>query len=100
VVSKDQGGSWVFRFSYPSHFRHLVIEKGSIALNGVSLTCFEVMGNEFSVAIIPYTLANTNIGQLKVGIRVNIEFDMIGKYVARMSQIAQDDYPGLRNGQA
>jgi riboflavin synthase len=82
--SKDQDGSRVFRFSYPSSFQHLVIEKGSIAVNGVSLTCFDVSLNEFSVAIIPYTLDNTNIGLLEPGIRVNIEFDIIGKYVARM----------------
>jgi riboflavin synthase len=82
--SEDQDGSRVLRFSYPSSFQHLVIEKGSIAVNGVSLTCFEVSTSKFSVAIIPYTLDNTNIGLLQPGIRANIEFDMIGKYVARM----------------
>jgi riboflavin synthase len=81
---EDQDGSRVVRLSYPSSFQHLVIEKGSIAVNGVSLTCFDVSSDEFSVAIIPYTLDNTNIGLLQPGIRVNIEFDMIGKYVARM----------------
>ena len=84
LSNKDQDGSRVLRFSYPSSFEHLVIEKGSIAVNGVSLTCFEVSINEFSVAIIPYTLDNTNIGLLQPGSRANIEFDMIGKYVARM----------------
>jgi riboflavin synthase len=85
IARKDQDGSWIFRFSYPKAFRHLVIEKGSIALNGISLTCFEASGNEFSVAVIPYTYENTNISQIRVGTCVNLEFDMIGKYVARIS---------------
>jgi riboflavin synthase len=84
---RDQEGSWVFRFEFPESFRNLIIEKGSIAVNGISLTCFEVTENAFSVAIIPYTFENTNISEVVRGSEVNIEFDLIGKYVERiMSQ--------------
>ena len=58
---QNQDGSWVFRFEFPESFRNLIIEKGSVAVNGISLTCFEVTENAFSVAIIPYTFENTNI---------------------------------------
>jgi riboflavin synthase len=81
---QNLGGSWVFRFEFPGSFRNLIIEKGSIAVNGVSLTCFDVTDNEFSVAIIPYTFENTNILDLVPDSFVNIEFDLIGKYVERM----------------
>ncbi len=80
---QDQQGSWVFRFEFPEMFRNLVIEKGSIAVNGISLTCFGVTDHSFSVAIIPYTYNFTNIRDLFPGSAVNIEFDLIGKYVAR-----------------
>ena len=81
---KDADGSWEFRFQFPPHFAALVIEKGSISLNGISLTVFNVDENSFSVAIIPYTYTHTNIQQVKEGSTVNIEFDMIGKYVNRL----------------
>jgi riboflavin synthase len=84
VDRKNLQGSWVFRFDFPGSFRNLVIEKGSIAVNGISLTCFDVTDSAFSVAIIPYTLENTNIRNLVPGALVNIEFDMIGKYVERI----------------
>ncbi|HXB29167.1 MAG TPA: riboflavin synthase [Puia sp.] len=80
----NKEGSWVFRFEFPEVFRNLIIEKGSVAINGISLTCFEVTKNSFSVAIIPYTFENTNISEIIVGSIVNIEFDLIGKYVERM----------------
>ncbi len=80
----NREGSWVFRFEFPESFRNLIIEKGSIAVNGISLTCFDVTENAFSVAIIPYTFENTNIRDLVSGSVVNIEFDLIGKYVERM----------------
>ncbi len=80
----NREGSWVFRFEFPESFRNLIIEKGSIAVNGISLTCFDVTENAFSVAIIPYTFENTNIKDLVSGSIVNIEFDLIGKYVERM----------------
>jgi len=86
---QNLGGSWVFRFEFPGSFRNLIIEKGSIAVNGVSLTCFDVTDNEFSVAIIPYTFENTNIRDLVPDSLVNIEFDLIGKYVQRMINITQ-----------
>ena len=81
---QEKQGSWFFRFEFPDSFRNLVIEKGSIAVNGISLTCFEVTHSSFSVAIIPYTFENTNIRDLVNGSLVNIEFDLIGKYVERL----------------
>ena len=81
---KDANGSWEFRFQFPQQFAALVIEKGSISLNGISLTIFNVDDSSFSVAIIPYTYSHTNIQEVKEGSTVNIEFDMIGKYVNRM----------------
>ena len=85
----DKDGSWEYIFSFDSKFASLVIEKGSIAINGTSLTVFNVTGNTFTVAIIPYTYEHTNIHQVTVGSRVNIEFDMIGKYVARLYEVRQ-----------
>ena len=84
ILRENMEGSWVFRFEYPESFRNLIIEKGSIAVNGISLTCFNVTHNAFSVAIIPYTYDNTNIRELFPESLVNIEFDLIGKYVERM----------------
>ncbi|PSR14422.1 MAG: riboflavin synthase, partial [Bacteroidetes bacterium] len=62
---------------------HLLVDKGSICINGVSLTVVEPVGDEFSVAIIPYTYEHTNFHQLQAGSQVNLEFDIIGKYIAR-----------------
>ncbi len=84
VEKKDLDGSWEFRFQFAEEFQALVIEKGSISLNGISLTIFNVAADAFSVGIIPYTYTHTNIQQIKEGSTVNIEFDMIGKYVNRM----------------
>src|ERR1700722_1416097 len=75
-------GSWEFRFEFPRKFSHLVIEKGSICLNGTSLTIFNVKRDRFDVAIIPYTFQHTNIQSVTPGSSVNLEFDMIGKYVS------------------
>jgi riboflavin synthase len=80
---KELEGSWEFQFEFPKKFSHLVIEKGSISLNGVSLTLFDVKKTRFSVAIIPYTFGHTNIRSILPGSIVNLEFDIIGKYVAR-----------------
>jgi riboflavin synthase len=77
-------GSWLFRFEFPFLFKNLIIEKGSVAVNGISLTCFDVTNSAFSVAVIPYTFDHTNIRDLFPGSAVNIEFDMIGKYVERI----------------
>jgi riboflavin synthase len=80
---ESRDGSWEYRFEFPGSFARLLIEKGSIAVNGISLTCFNVGGNQFSVAVIPYTYKHTNMQTLNVGDTVNIEFDLIGKYVER-----------------
>lgn len=79
-------GSTEFRIRFPKRFKKLIIEKGSIALNGISLTAFHVTDNEFSVAIIPYTLDHTTMNILKIKDQVNLEFDVIGKYVARLTK--------------
>jgi riboflavin synthase len=76
-------GSWEYRFEFDSAFAALIIEKGSVAVNGTSLTCFNVSDRAFTVAIIPYTYEHTSIHQLKFGDKVNIEFDILGKYVQR-----------------
>ena len=75
----DQSGSWIFTFKLRN--QGLIVEKGSICINGTSLTCFNVDGLNFSVAIIPYTFEYTNFHQLAEGDIVNIEFDIIGKYI-------------------
>jgi riboflavin synthase len=84
IEKKELDGSWEFRFRFPAQFGALVIEKGSISLNGISLTIFNVSDNEFSVAIIPYTYEHTNIKTIQPAATVNIEFDMMGKYVSRI----------------
>jgi riboflavin synthase len=84
---KALDGSWEFTFEYAKEFAHLVVETGSISVNGTSLTCFHVTGNSFSVAIIPYTYDHTNIKQVETGSIVNIEFDIIGKYLQRMMTV-------------
>lgn len=86
---EEMDGSWTFRFSFPEKFRALMIEKGSVCVNGISLTAFEVGDNQFSVAIIPFTWEHTNLNRLQKGQQVNIEFDMIGKYIQRHIQVLQ-----------
>lgn len=83
----ESAGSWVYRFSFPPAFAHLIIEKGSITVNGTSLTCFDLSEDSFSVAIIPYTYEHTSIQQVKPGTVINLEFDVIGKYIARIQQV-------------
>jgi riboflavin synthase len=85
---EELDGSWEFQFEFPEKFGHLVIEKGSICLNGISLTAFAVKKRRFKVAIIPYTFEHTNIRNIFPGDKVNIEFDMIGKYVSRLREFA------------
>lgn len=80
----EANGSWYFTFDYDSKLNNLTIEKGSITVNGVSLTVVNSMLNEFSVAIIPYTFDHTNFKTFKVGTKINLEFDVVGKYVARL----------------
>ncbi len=89
IAVKEKAGSWEFSFSIPGKFAPLIIEKGSISLNGISLTIFDVTTTRFKVAIIPYTFNHTNIQQLKKADLVNIEFDMIGKYIQRISGLTE-----------
>lgn len=84
---KNEDGSTVFTFEYDASNNNVTIEKGSITVNGVSLTVVNSKENEFSVAIIPYTLEHTTFKNFKVGTKVNLEFDVIGKYVARLTQL-------------
>ena len=84
---KDENGSTVFTFSYDFNGDNITIEKGSITVNGVSLTVVNSKKDEFNVAIIPYTLAHTTFKNFKVGSKINLEFDVIGKYVARLTQL-------------
>ena len=81
---EETSGSWLFTFSYDKNLNNITIEKGSVTVNGVSLTVVNSKLNEFSVAIIPYTYSHTNFKTLKQGGVVNLEFDVIGKYVARL----------------
>jgi riboflavin synthase len=83
---EEMDGSWVFSFSYDDSYDNLIIEKGSITINGVSLTVVNSKKGEFSVAIIPYTYEQTNFSQFKIGAAVNLEFDVIGKYLKKLSQ--------------
>ncbi len=84
VKKEDLNGSWKFYFEFDVQTSELTVEKGSITVNGVSLTVVDSYEKGFSVAIIPYTYEHTNFHQINVGTQVNIEFDVIGKYVARM----------------
>lgn len=79
----EKEGSWEFVIDFPVKFAELIIEKGSICVNGISLTAFNVGKNQFTVAIIPYTFEHTNIKNVQEGDRVNLEFDMLGKYINR-----------------
>ena len=79
----EENGSWYFKFSYKSS-ENITIEKGSIAINGVSLTVVDSKKESFSVAIIPYTWDNTNLKNVKIGDTVNLEFDILGKYIAKI----------------
>ncbi len=81
---EDRDGSWLFDFAYAPEAGHLVVEKGSICINGVSLTVFDVTDRTFRVTIIPYTFEHTSFADLHAGQRVNLEFDIVGKYVQRM----------------
>lgn len=86
---KEENGSWIFTFEYDAQFQNITIEKGSITVNGVSLTVVNSKNNEFSVAIIPYTYNNTTFNRLKEGDKVNLEFDVIGKYVQRLKALGK-----------
>lgn len=81
---QEQGGSWFYTFSYDTSTQNITVEKGSVCVNGISLTVVNSGEGTFSVAIIPYTFENTNLQQVVAGDVVNLEFDIIGKYVARL----------------
>ena|SRR5690606_398035 len=81
---EQQNGSWVFMFKYDPKLNNITIEKGSITVNGTSLTVVNSQKDSFSVAIIPYTYNHTNFNMLEVGTEVNLEFDVLGKYVSRL----------------
>ncbi|SFC97201.1 riboflavin synthase [Algibacter pectinivorans] len=84
IAIKEENGSWVFTFKYDSGLNNITIEKGSITVNGTSLTVVNSKKDTFSVAIIPYTYEHTNFNTFKIGTLVNLEFDVLGKYVAKL----------------
>jgi riboflavin synthase len=84
ITAQQTDGSWLYTFEYDEKLNNLTIEKGSITVNGVSLTVVNSKKNEFSVAIIPYTHEHTNFKTIEVDTKINLEFDVIGKYVSRL----------------
>ena len=84
----EKAGSWEYTFAFAEQFAAFIIEKGSVTVNGISLTCFNVTDNGFTVAIIPYTFEHTNMSSLKKGDMVNIEWDVVGKYILRQSELS------------
>lgn len=81
---QEEDGSWLFDFEYDTDQGNVTVEKGSVCINGTSLTCFNSAPGKFRVAIIPYTYEHTNFNQFEVGTAVNLEFDIVGKYVKRL----------------
>lgn len=88
ISIEEADGSWYYTFEYDPKPSNITIEKGSITVNGVSLTVVNSQKNAFSVAIIPYTYEHTNFKNFEVGTKINLEFDVIGKYVSRLHQLA------------
>ncbi len=84
ILMQELDGSWEYRFKYDATLGNITVEKGSICVNGISLTVVNSTEDEFSVFIIPYTHQHTNLSEVKEGDTVNLEFDIIGKYVARL----------------
>ncbi|WP_034042495.1 riboflavin synthase [Wocania ichthyoenteri] len=84
---KEENGSWIFTFNYNSNLNNITIEKGSITINGTSLTVVNSKEDSFSVAIIPYTYKHTNFNTFKIGTVVNLEFDVLGKYVTKLLEL-------------
>ncbi len=87
IAKESLEGSWLFRFRFPPSFAPLLVEKGSVCIDGVSLTVFEVGRDTFTVTIIPYTYEHTGFGALESGSAVNIEFDVLGKYLLRQREL-------------
>ncbi len=81
---RELNGSWEFEFEYPASTEHIMVDKGSVTVNGVSLTVVAPGAHSFKVYVIPYTFEHTNFKTLKPGSKVNLEFDIIGKYVAKL----------------
>ena len=84
IKALETNGSWYYTFEYDETINNITIEKGSITVNGVSLTVVDSKNNQFSVAIIPYTFDHTNFQSFEVGTKVNLEFDLIGKYISKL----------------
>jgi len=84
VAKENKDGSWIFTFQYDATLNNVTVEKGSITVNGISLTVVNSLLDRFSVAIIPYTIEHTNLKDVEVGSQVNLEFDIIGKYVSKI----------------
>lgn len=84
ITALETNGSWYYTFEYDETIKNITIEKGSITVNGVSLTVVDSRNDQFSVAIIPYTYENTNFKNFEVGTKVNLEFDLIGKYISKL----------------
>ena len=84
ISALETNGSWYYTFEYDETFNNITIEKGSITVNGVSLTVVDSRNNQFSVAIIPYTFEHTNFQSFEVGTKINLEFDLIGKYISKL----------------
>ena len=87
ISIEEANGSWYFTFKYDRKLNNITIEKGSITINGVSLTVLNSKDDEFSVAIIPYTFEHTNFKNFIIGTKINLEFDVIGKYVSRLTNL-------------
>jgi riboflavin synthase len=84
TLVEETSGSWAYEFMYDTSYKNVTIEKGSITVNGVSLTVVDSNESSFKVAIIPYTYEHTNFNRFQIGTKVNLEFDVIGKYVAKL----------------
>ena len=84
ISALETNGSWYYTFEYDETIKNITIEKGSITVNGVSLTVVDSKNNQFSVAIIPYTFEHTNFQSFEVGTKINLEFDLIGKYISKL----------------
>lgn len=87
VGKENKDGSWIFTFEYKLTPEHLLVDKGSVCINGVSLTVVNPVDNRFSVAIIPYTYEHTSFKHIEIGSNINLEFDIIGKYMAKYMQV-------------
>lgn len=87
ISKKNENGSWIFTFQYNKKSNNITIEKGSITINGISLTVINSKDNQFSVAIIPYTYDNTNLNLVNIDDVVNLEFDVIGKYIQKIEKL-------------